>query len=385
MWTTLYQANVNFAKALEFLNSLTSYEKKMPFALTDEGFDLKKLKFFTAALGLDLTKFRFVHVAGSKGKGTVCRLIHDYLFADGRKVGLFTSPHILDVRERIVLNGEMIGESDFAREIFKLERFSAMLEISLTYFECLFLLALLIFDSKKVEFVVLEVGLGGRLDATNVIYPEVACITHIEKEHTEILGESYEEILREKLGICKKGVPVLVGEQKPEVLDLIGATLEDFYLCSDNFSLAEKALGLLLGNVKSDIWSKVSGNFEMLGRFTKREVAGEMVIFDIAHTEASIKMLVDRLLEEFSGRKFMVLFSCLKGKNLEGMARQLKRLEADFAFCVCHEERGLMPEEIKDVFGEGEILAELDLPIKKDRIIVVTGSNFLVSKVLARL
>ncbi len=386
---------MKFAKAENILAQLVSFERQMPKELNERNFDLGKLKFFILAMGVDLSAMRFVHVAGSKGKGSVCHLVSDYLFAVGSNVGLFTSPHVLNVRERIVVNGEMVEEDLFADEVFDLEILSEKLGLKLTYFEFLFLVALKVFQKENVDFVVLEVGLGGRLDATNIVFPEVACITRIEKEHTAILGESYEEVLSEKLGICKNGVPTVLGSQNDEVLALVKHMLagREVYFCNDNFSVARMAVKLLGFDVDEVLFHRVCRNFSVLGRFTVRLIEGRKVVFDIAHTKESMKMLVDRLIAEFGNIEFKVLFSCLKDKDVEGMMGELKRLNADFVFCGCDELRGRDPIDLRQIFGgEGEVFEDsleaykaVFSRIKKDQVLVVTGSNFLVAQVLSKL
>ncbi len=386
---------MKFAKAENILAQLVSFERQMPKELNEQNFDLGKLKFFLLAMGVDLNAMRFVHVAGSKGKGSVCHLVSDYLIAVGCKVGLFTSPHVLSVRERIVVNGEMVEEDLFADEVFDLKVLSEKLSLQLTYFEFLFLVALKVFQKQNLDFVVLEVGLGGRLDATNIVFPEVTCITRIEKEHTAILGESYEEILSEKLGICKNGVPTVLGSQNDEVLSLVKYMLagREVYFCNDNFSVARMAVKLLGFDVDEVLFHRVCRNFSVLGRFTVRFIEGRKVIFDIAHTKESMKMLVDRLIAEFGNVEFKVLFSCLKDKDVEGMVGELKRLNADFVFCGCDELRGRDPIDLRQIFDvEAEVFESpfeayesAFSVIKKDQVLVVTGSNFLVAQVLSKL
>lgn len=380
-----------FSEAENYLESLVSYEDKMPKELSEEGFDLEKLRFIIVALGIDLSQFRFVHVAGSKGKGTICRLVNDYLVLKGESVGLFLSPHILDVRERIMLNGQMVDGNDFGDFVLRVKNVLRGLELKVTYFECLFLVALLAFGKSKCEFVILEVGLGGKFDATNVIFPEVCCIARIEKEHTAILGESYLEILTQKLGICKPGVPVVVAEQNEEVCLLLPKLLSDgeVIFSDSNENVVREVLKILFENFDEGLFGRVLRDFSFLGRFT---VIGQ-VVFDIAHTEVSMKMLVERLLAQFVGRDFVVLFACLKDKNWQAMARELSFLKPKFVFCDCHSQRGMSAEDLRKGFNvEAEVFEEAFKAyeycmesLKKDQVLVVTGSNFLISSVLKRL
>jgi dihydrofolate synthase / folylpolyglutamate synthase len=162
------------------------------------------------ALGTPHERFRSVHVAGTNGKGTVCALIERVLREAGYRTGLYTSPHLVDFRERIRVNGRWVDEDWLERA---LDRIEALPEgKDRTFFEVATALGFLYFAEQEVDIAVVEVGLGGRLDSTNVIAPEVSVITSIGLDHTEILGDTLEAIAREKAGIVKPGVPVVVGD-----------------------------------------------------------------------------------------------------------------------------------------------------------------------------
>lgn len=166
--------------------------------------------------------FLSVHVAGTNGKGSVSAIIASVLRTSGLKVGLFTSPHIVSFTERIRINGEEITENDV---IGLTEEIRGVVEhrndFSPTFFEVVTAMALVYFKRKKVDIAVIEVGMGGRLDATNIITPEVTVITNISYDHREFLGATLKEIAREKAGIIKDGVPVVVSYQEPEAMEVI--------------------------------------------------------------------------------------------------------------------------------------------------------------------
>lgn len=181
-----------------------------------------------AALGDPHRRVKFVHVAGTNGKGSVCTLLSAALTEAGYRTGLFTSPHLVSVRERMRVNGEPIAREEFARHVERVQAAVEELtaqdsEYSPTFFEWITVLAMLFFDAQAVDLVVMEVGMGGRLDSTNVIEPELTVITSIDFDHTNALGETLAEIAGEKAGIIKDGVPIVCGEIKEGAIERIAA------------------------------------------------------------------------------------------------------------------------------------------------------------------
>jgi len=206
--------------------------------LTDWMFNLER---FGIKLGLENTTeflerignphldFKSVHVTGTNGKGSVCAFVAEILRRQGLKVGLYTSPHLVDFRERIKVNGKMIPEADVIRLGTELRKSTEDMaaedkEKQLTFFEFTTGLAFKYFSERNADMVVAEVGMGGRLDATNVLLPEVCAITRIGLEHTNYLGNTIADIAREKAGIIKLGVGVVTCERKPEALAVIEGT-----------------------------------------------------------------------------------------------------------------------------------------------------------------
>jgi len=181
---------------------------------------------FLSRIGNPQDDFRSIHVTGTNGKGSVCAFTSDILRQHGLKVGLYTSPHLVDFRERIKVNGQEIPEDDVVRLATELRGHMESMasensEKQLTFFEFTTGLAFKYFSEQKVDMVVAEVGMGGRLDATNVLRPDVAAITRIGLEHTNYLGATIPEIAREKAGIIKDGANVITCERKPEALSVI--------------------------------------------------------------------------------------------------------------------------------------------------------------------
>jgi dihydrofolate synthase/folylpolyglutamate synthase len=208
--------------AIAYLRSLPSVESLRPSAVDSERtFDLRRMRALCAALGNPQDSFTSVHVAGSKGKGSVCEMTTSALRACGCTVGLYTSPHMIDLRERIRLDGAMIPPESFAAVLSTVATAADSIAPQdlgeVTYFEALTAAAFVYFAEQAVDIAVIEVGLGGRGDATNVITPAVSAIASIQLEHREILGDTLEKIAREKAGIFKPGVPAISVPQKEGV------------------------------------------------------------------------------------------------------------------------------------------------------------------------
>ncbi len=371
---------MDFEAAKRFLESLVSYENFVTVKYDERRFDLQRVRDFLNEFGVDMKKIKFVHVAGSKGKGTVSTMVAEYLRSSGKKVGLFTSPWFMDVRESFWVNGKLISKKDFVRLVGKVRKMKIG---NLTYFEVLTGLVLKYFQEQKVEYAVLEVGLGGRLDATNVVTPVVSALTMVEKEHTAILGKTYAKILREKLGIKKAGVPMVVGWQKWEVRKLIpkkemifvkkkGATAKEM-----NADTAREILEVLLGKVDEKLLRRVCDELKMMGRFDVAKIKNKMVVFDMAHTEASVEELLKSLKKKFKNKKFVFLVSMMKDKNVKKILKLIRENSEKVIFTTSHPTRSFqfkkMEKNPKKAFEKA--LANL----KKDEVLVVTGSHFLVA------
>ena len=219
---------MDYRAALKYILGLTNYEKSLRELYSPGNVDLERVRELLRRLGSPESGLGIVHVAGTKGKGSTAAMISSVLQKAGYRVGLFTSPHLHTFRERVQINREPISAEDFAGAMEKVkphvEEINAVGEHGhITTFEALTAMALVYFAEKQVEALVFEVGVGGRLDATNVVTPEVSVITSISRDHTELLGETLPEIAGEKAGIIKEGVPVVVAPQVPEVEEVIGS------------------------------------------------------------------------------------------------------------------------------------------------------------------
>lgn len=425
---------MNFERAKKYLESFVSYEEMVKISYGEDSFDLNRVRNFLREFGVDYGKLKYVHVAGSKGKGSTCRMIADYLEKSGRNAGLYTSPHMKEVTERFWLNGLDISLERFAEYVGDLKKFIderdeknhvRNLRENLTYFEILTVIALKFFMDELVDYAVLEVGLGGRLDATNIVTPVLSVITSVELEHVGILGNNLREIIDEKLGIVKNGAPVLVGYQGNESLELIRKKMagrkEVFYVqdfdseffdeidwnFSDslnvnfdqarvgNAKVAFTALKIILGNVDLKVFQKVVKEFKLPGRFDVRKVRGRTVVFDMAHTKSSVENLISALRDNFSDSSFVFLMAIMKGKDVQEILKRIDKIAGKIIFTNVHENRGIKAKDLRKIAGDMNLQSSIEVVenctmayenllknIKKNQILVVTGSHFLVGKLL---
>jgi dihydrofolate synthase/folylpolyglutamate synthase len=209
-----------YRDTLKYLYHFTDYERRGFAAYAPEFYDLQRMNHLLALLGNPQRSFRSVHIAGTKGKGSTAAMIESVLRAAGHRTGLYTSPHLHTFRERIRVAGDLIPESEVVRLVEEMRPLVAQVP-DITTFEVMTGLAFFWFAEQGVEWAVLEVGLGGRLDATNVVRPAVAVITSVSYDHTAILGETLAEIATEKAGIVKAGVPVVSAPQSDEARAVI--------------------------------------------------------------------------------------------------------------------------------------------------------------------
>ena len=211
---------MDYPSALQYLYGLTDYEKERIARYDPDTLDLARVRRVLARLGDPHQRFPCVHIAGTKGKGSVAMTCASVLQAAGLRTGLYTSPHLHTFRERIRVNGELIPAEALTALVQEF-RPAFDTEPELTTFEAITALAFTYFAQRRVDYAVIEVGLGGRLDATNVITPQVGIITSLSLDHTYLLGNTLAEIAREKAGIIKPGIPTVCAPQKVEALAVI--------------------------------------------------------------------------------------------------------------------------------------------------------------------
>lgn len=414
--------------AVNYLKSSVSYEDIVKYRYGEEVFDLKRFSAFLDEYCPEYKKLKAIHVTGSKGKGTTSNLIYSYLNRVGFKAGVFNSPYILNITESIGVGGKFISLKNFIKYVNELKKFREQFNEShnlskVSYFELLTAIGFKYFVDCGVDYVVLEVGLGGRLDSTNVCRPVVTVLTRVEKEHTEILGKTYTKILNEKLGIVKEWnvkhkVPLIVAPQKKNVKEnILSRRLnvpvffveKNFDKHDDNYSTALVAL-LNLVNVDLTKFDDAYSELKMIGRFDVRRFGPVEAVFDMAHTPQSAEMLVDKLNEKFGAdAEFVFIFSMMKGKDAKGFFEKIKKIKLrKIIFTSSHETRSEsiavlnkifrktfdayaknieieLIDDVANAFEKALIAAKKITGYKKwDRYLVVTGSHFLISKILRK-
>ncbi len=388
------------------------------------------------------TKFKSIHVGGTNGKGSVSHMLASILQQAGLKVGLYTSPHLKDFRERIKINGEVISQEYVVDFIEKQKQFFKKLQPS--FFEMTVGLAFDYFSAMKVDIAVIEVGLGGRLDSTNVITPEVAVITNISLDHVALLGNTLEKIGEEKAGIIKRGVPVVIGETHPETASvfLVRATLQDTsivfadrqysakpastsaienaFLTVDIYKhgkllykgLESELKGLYqLKNIPTVLTTLevlatrgISVSEEMIREGIKNcvlttgfsgrwQVLGQqpLIIADTAHNEAGIKEVLSQL-KATPHEQLHIVIGMVNDKDIETVLSLLPK-NAQYYFCKANIPRALPAKELqaqalrlsldgKTYDSVLKALAAAKTAAAANDLILVGGSTFTVAEVV---
>ncbi len=222
---------MNYLEAIQYLDTFTNYEQ-IPPQSAEVGFRLERVHWLLDQLGNPHQKFSSIHIAGTKGKGSTAAMIASILKTAGYRTGLYTSPHLFDVKERIQVSGISISEQRLSQLVDTIKPIVARYRQNeqwgpLTWFEFFTVIAFLFFAGEAIDMAVLETGLGGRLDATNVVTPKVCVITSISYDHTVILGSDLASIAKEKAGIIKEKVPVVVSLQMPQVMEVLARVAKE--------------------------------------------------------------------------------------------------------------------------------------------------------------
>ena len=385
---------------------------------------LEAMREFNAALGDPAGKLKVIHVAGTNGKGSVANMIAAALTSAGFKTGLYTSPHLIDWRERSRINGVMIPK-DYA-EAFLTQWKPYFTEHNLSFFEITTGLALKWFADENTDFAVLEVGLGGRLDSTNIVTPVVSVITSIGLDHCALLGNTLPEIAAEKAGIIKPGVPVIIGETHPEtktvfeakaadmnapitfadqseprlwdrrreILDAMDlratvqeknlrtvlCCLEEILRCAQNDKRGAQNDTLLIYGIEH-----TAALMHFHGRWERLQKEPE-VIADIGHNAHALRSNFETL--EATGRPLIIVYGIMADKDLDAIIPLMPR-SARYIFVTPSTPRARKAEDILERCGFGEtapsVKAGVERALKeagKDTIIYIGGSAFVVAEAL---
>ena len=403
--------------------------------------NLEPMRYVCDALGNPERAYPVIHVAGTNGKGSTCAFLETLLRHSGKRVGLITSPHLVDLRERIQINREMISSAHLESVVKKIQHILPEPDF-LSFFEMLVLAGFEYFREKNVDVAVVEVGLGGRLDATNIVNPAVTVLTPISMDHQEFLGDTLEKIAHEKCGILKKGAPVVSVLQSPEVQRVIEEKCRSLDITphfvsplseqialglpgehqKQNAALALKAAEIFLkgyhlrtigchpreggdlmrskmdsrlqhaGMTMGMSWIKALANTTWPGRLQTIS-KNPLVIVDGAHNPAGAKTLAEYLKQHHAGRHITLLFGCMKDKDAIEMAQILGPVASKIICVELAGERAAKAKNLVNTWNKIGFSAEVgESPreaydqicaiLRADQMLVVTGSLFLVGEVL---
>ena len=414
------------------LAAVTNYEEKMPKRLVPRMFRLARTRKLLALLGSPETRTTTVHVAGSKGKGSVCRMVASMLQSAGRgPVGLYTSPHVEDLAERVMVDGTPATGQELARaaEAFRTHVLAAQgTDDAPTFFEILTAAAWGVFAERACELVVLETGLGGRLDATNTCHPSVCAITPIELEHTALLGNTIADVAGEKAGILKRGVPVVTAargsaldviveraaslecavhalgetfdcvEVLPRGLDGIRATLrtQDGVVDIDVPVLGmhqgeNAAVAAVVGRCLGIPWEAIEDGLGRVVLPASLEVVSRdpLIVLDGAHTARSARAANTTLHTWWPGRKRVALVAMLRTKKAEHVlpdlladahtviATQVLSPRAIPAEELSQVARSLTDAPVHTVVSPGYALRRAREAMRDDDLLLISGSLYL--------
>lgn len=378
--------------------------------------DLSNIKNLAAHLGEPQKKFKTIHVAGTNGKGSVSHMLASILQESGYKVGLYTSPHLKDFRERIRVNGKKIEKKAVIDFIASKKAFFESHQLS--FFEMTVGMAFQYFADEMVDLAVIEVGLGGRLDSTNIILPELSVITNIGLDHTSILGNTLEAIAAEKGGIIKKNTPVVIGEYQPETFPVFKRKAEElkapFYLAEDyagelyetdlKGAYQQKNVRTVLMSVKvlrSEKWNlpdeavlqglkKVVANTGLRGRWDVLKEAPK-VICDTAHNKEGLIYTMKQLQEENYQNLFLVI-GVVNDKDLDSVLSIFPK-NAKYFFSRPNIPRGLEAEILKQKAAQNGLIGKAYNSVSEayhaalqqasvEDVIYVGGSTFTVAEII---
>ncbi|MHC4387144.1 MAG: bifunctional folylpolyglutamate synthase/dihydrofolate synthase [Planctomycetota bacterium] len=436
-----------YKEAISYLFAKTDYEKETSLRYNVTTFNLRRMEKLLSLLAKPHKKLATAHIAGTKGKGSTATMLAKMLEANGYKVGLYTSPHVLHLHERIRVNSKMITDQEMLGLMNRLHTPVEKVSKSdpLTFFEIITALAFMHFVDKKVDIAVIETGMGGRLDSTNVIKPKVVGITSLSIDHQQQLGKTLDSIAREKAGVFKAGVPAVTVQQEPLALRVLkseatavktplsvtGSDIDFSYrfetsrehgphtrVClttptskfehlrvplhgrhqAVNCGLALamldklKASGYKIDNEKATegLHSvSLSGRMEMISDDPR-------IMIDAAHNAASVEMLMQAIGQNVPYDSMVVIFGCNSDKDVTGMLEKLQYGADKVIFTRSNSAKAMPPPDLADMYTEicskmcqtalslSEALRLARSAVGKGDLICITGSFYLIGEAKAR-
>ena len=377
--------------------------------------DLSNITLICEHLNNPQNNFKSIHVGGTNGKGSCSHMLSSILQEAGYKVGLYTSPHLVDFRERVRINGEMISKDSVSE--FMLHNFDFFESNNVSFFEMTVGLAFNYFSFNKVDIAIIEVGMGGRLDSTNIITPILSLITNISIDHTKFLGSNISDIAREKAGIIKEKTPIVIGETQDEIksifIDIANTKGSEIVFADDfiydnydcdlqgiyqkkNIKTVLKASEILQQNdykindihIKNGL-NRVSINTGLKGRWDIIQ-NNPMIICDTAHNIAALKEVISQLIRlEYSKLYFIVGFS--DDKDLDKISKIFPE-NSEYYFVKPKVDRGKDSQQVKQIFESNnrigitqnsvnEAINQIKKTSSKDDVIFIGGSTFVVSEI----
>ena len=401
--------------------------------------DISRIKKVLAALGNPEEKLKIIHVAGTNGKGSVCASLSSILTCAGHKVGLFTSPHLVKVNERIKINNVDISDEKLEEILTRAEDASKKTNIDLTFFEVLTIVAIIYFHDEKCDVCIFEAGMGGEYDATNIFQKvELSAITNIGFDHMEILGNTIEEITKAKAGIIKKSAPVVIYDYKSKKIEKIiedKAISQNAKLIKTDFSLIKNnqdgsfdyknyehiklklegahqifnaCMVLEIINILQDLNytitdENIKKGFQTVNWPGRYQIISEKpyIVIDGAHNELCFDAILPQIKKEVQSKnikKLEVLLAFLKDKDARCIIKKINTLvsneyEMSYIISTVNNDRALSIEELENIIKEVnenyEIAADPYLYLKNEmeskienKMIIVTGSLYLMGEIL---
>jgi dihydrofolate synthase/folylpolyglutamate synthase len=428
---------MTYPNAVRYLLSLGNEVKTARLGLDRVGALLEQLNHPERA-------FRSVHIAGTNGKGSTAAMIAAGLRAAGHRTGLYTSPHLVRINERVQVDGSPISDSDFAAAFTVVQQVverllaSGVIDLHPTYFECVTAMAFWHFRKAAAEYAVVEVGLGGRFDATNVILPDVAVITPIDFDHEAFLGKAPASIASEKSGILKKNVPAVFAPQRPEAEQILDACARELDItviragidwCAEQvqnnggyYRFEAAGRGGLRINAALSLagYHQVSNALVAIAALSLLKVArqqierglsevrwpgrleeirlprGPLVVLDGAHNPAGARSLARHVQQHYAGSRLWLIYGAMRDKAVDEVAGILFPLAEEVILTAVSQPRAISPKALADLAGHHHLcvqvaddlataLANARSRASETDIILVTGSLFLVGEAKALL